>query len=94
MSERMGLYYHDGVKFVYKSKNDGIKIMSYDENMKESGTVTLINRENLPNEACFCTKSYGRIIMLCMYVDYDGDESKDPEDFYKNAVVSPEALKF
>ncbi len=90
MSERMGLYYHDGVKLVYKSKNDGIKIMSYDENMNESGTVTLINSENLPHEACFCTKSDGKIIMFCMYVDYDGDESKDPEDFYKNAVVSPE----
>ncbi len=90
MSERMGLYYHDGVKFVYKSKNDGIKIMSYDENMNESGTVTLISSENLPHEACFCTKPDGRIIMFCMYVDYDGDESKDPEDFYKNAVVSPE----
>lgn len=90
MSERMGLYYHDGVKFVYKSKTDGIKIMSYDENMKESGAITLISSEDLPREACFCTKSDGTIIMLCMYVDYDGDESKDIDDFYKNAVVSPE----
>ena len=89
MSERMGLYYYDGVKFVYKSKTGGIKIMSYDENMKESGAITLISGEDLPREACFCTKADGTIIMLCMYVDYDGDESKDPDDFYKNAVVLP-----
>ncbi|MDE6678352.1 MAG: extracellular solute-binding protein, partial [Ruminococcus sp.] len=27
---------------------------------------------------------------LCTYVDYDGDEYKDPDDFRKNAVVLPE----
>jgi len=90
MSERMGLYYHDGVKFVYKSKNDEIKIMSYDENMNETEALTLISGDDMPREACFCTKQDGTIVMLCMYVEYDGDEAKDPEDFFKNAVVSPE----
>ncbi|MDE6036016.1 MAG: extracellular solute-binding protein, partial [Ruminococcus sp.] len=75
---------------VYKSKNDGIKIMSYDENLKESGTVTLITAEDLPDTACCCTKSDGKIIMLCLYADYDGDKSKDLDGFFKNAVVSPE----
>lgn len=89
MENRMGLFYHDGVKFIYKSKNDEIKIMSYDENMNETGALTLIG-DNLPREACCCTKSDGTIVMLCMYVEYDGDEAENPDDFYKNAVVSPE----
>lgn len=89
MENRMGLYYHDGVKFIYKSKNDEIKIMSYDENMDETGALTLIG-DNPPREACCCTKSDGTVVMLCMYVEYDGNEAENPDDFYKNAVVSPE----
>lgn len=90
MESRMGLYYHDGVKFVYESKNDEIKIMSYDENMSETGALTLISGDDLPRDACCCTKSDGTIVMLCMYVEYDGNEAENPDDFYKNAVVLPE----
>ncbi|MCM1508139.1 MAG: extracellular solute-binding protein [Ruminococcus flavefaciens] len=88
MSERMGLYYHDGVKFVYKSKDDSIKIMSYEENMNETGALTLIGADDLPYEACCCAKQDGTIVMFCIYTDYG--EITDYEDFYENAVLSPE----
>ncbi len=87
MESRMGLYYHDGVKFVYKSKNDEIKIMSYDENMNETGALTLISGDNMQSESYFCTKPDGRIVMLCLYVE-PPKEITDYEDFGKNAVVT------
>lgn len=90
MSNRMGLYYHDGVKFVYKSKDDNIKIMSYDENMNEKESMTLIGADDLPREFCCCAKSDGTIVTICMYAEYDGNESDDPEDFYENAILLPE----
>ncbi|MDE6781144.1 MAG: hypothetical protein K2J40_06780, partial [Ruminococcus sp.] len=87
MSERMGLFYSDGVKFIYKSKSDGIKIMSYNEDMSEKGATVLIPKNEVPFDACCCMKNDGTIIMFCICTDYPQD---DNEDFYENAVLSPE----
>ncbi len=90
ISQRMGLFYNDGVKFIYKSKNDEIKIMSYDENMNETDSVVIMKGDDIPHETACCTKQDGSIIMLCIYTDYPEKEITDYEDFAKKAVVSPE----
>lgn len=90
MEQRMGLYYHDGVKFIYKSKNDEIKVMSYDENMNETGAVVITDSNDVPHDAYFCTKPDGRIIMLYIHTDYSSEEITDYDDFAKNAVVTLE----
>ncbi|MDE5772316.1 MAG: extracellular solute-binding protein [Ruminococcus sp.] len=90
MSQRMGLFYNDGVKFVYKSKNDEIKIMSYDENMNETDSVVIMKGDDIPHETACCTKKDGSIVMLCIYTDYPEKEITDYEDFAENAFVSPQ----
>lgn len=90
ISQRMGLFYNDGVKFIYKSKNDEIKIMSYDENMNETDSVVIMKGDDIPHETTCCTKKDGSIVMLCIYTDYPEKEITDYEDFAENAFVSPQ----
>lgn len=83
----LGLYYCDGVRFIYQTTKKDIKVVRYDENMEELSFLKLVNGSEDVYEAYCCTKPDGSILLLLMFVDYPYEEITDYEDYFKNAEI-------
>lgn len=91
-SGRVGLYYYNGVRFIYRDKENNIKIMCYDEEMNEASTIELMKVSDDYHENYCCTHLDGSITLMLMKVV--SDDEIGSEEYYENADVSFELYTF